>query len=113
MQNLTSAAPIVPGKLDEWRRFNDEMHARWEEPTVSGDEMGLTQEVATLMQTPGGDFVCLCHEAEDLAGAFTVLAISGSPYLVWSRGKLIAFHGLTPEMLEGPLPAEVKVHCAA
>lgn len=109
MQCLTWAAPIVPGKLDDWHRFNDEMHARWDEHAASRQEMGMTREVASLMQTPGGDFVCLYHEADDLGHAFKVLATSESPYLVWFRENLIAIHGLTPEMLEGPPPAEVKL----
>ena len=61
---------------------------------------------ASLMRTPAGEFVCLYHEADDLAKAFHVLATSESPYLRWFRQKALEIHGLTPEMLAGPPPAE-------
>jgi hypothetical protein len=45
--------------------------------------MGVTREVASLMQAPQGDFVCLFHEfhdAEDIAEAVALLATSDDPY---------------------------------
>ena len=109
MQNISWAAPILPGKLDAWRWFTDEIHARIDEHAESRRGMGLHREVASLMSTPAGDFVCLYHEADDLAKAFHVLATSDSPYLQWFRQNLIELHGLTPEMLQGPPPAELKM----
>jgi len=109
MQKLTWAAPILPGKLDAWRRFSDEMQARSDEHGASRREMGIHREVASLMQTPAGDLVCLYHEADDLSKAFHVLATSDSPYLQWFRQQALEIHGLTPEMLDGPPPAELKV----
>ncbi|HXQ74920.1 MAG TPA: DUF6176 family protein [Acidimicrobiales bacterium] len=107
MQNLSWAAPILPGKLDAWHRFNDEMQSRADEHSASRKEMGIHREVVSLMPTPAGDFVCLYHEADDLAQAFHVLATSDSPYLQWFRQKCFEIHGLTPETLAGPPPAEL------
>jgi hypothetical protein len=59
MQNLSWAAPILPGQLDHWRQFMDDVDARWDEHTASRQEMGMQREVASLMQTPMGEFVCL------------------------------------------------------
>ena len=109
MQNLSWAAPILPGKLAAWHRFNHEMHARLDEHAASRREMGMHREVASLMSTPAGDFVCLYQEADDLANAFHILATSDSPYLQWFRQNLVELHGLTPEMMQGPPPAEVKL----
>jgi Family of unknown function (DUF6176) len=109
MQNLSWAAPILPGKLEAWHSFNEEMQGpRRAEHDASRREMGVHREVVSLMQTPMGDFVCLYHEADDLAKAFRVLATSESPYLQWFRQKALEVHGLTPEMLMGPPPAELK-----
>lgn len=71
--------------------------------------MGVTREVASLMQVPQGDFVCLFHEAEDLAKAFGLLATSDGPYDQWFRASLIDLHGLTPKMLQGPPPATLCI----
>jgi len=109
MQNLSWAAPILPGKLDAWEAFNAEMQgARIDAHTASRHEMGIHREVASLMRTPNGDFVCLYHEADDLEKAFRILATSDDPYLVWFRERALEIHGLTAEMLAGPPPAEVK-----
>ncbi|HXQ44798.1 MAG TPA: hypothetical protein VN816_09175 [Acidimicrobiales bacterium] len=107
MQNLCWAAPILPGKLDAWHEFNDQMQGpRRAEHVASRQEMGIHREVVSLMDTPAGAFVCLYHEADDLSKAFRVLATSDSPYLRWFRERAADIHGLTAEMLLGPLPAE-------
>ncbi len=108
MQCITWFAPILPGKLEAWKAFDEEMKGpRLSEHTLSRQRMGVQREVASLMQTPQGDFVCLFHEAEDLANAFNLLANSDDPYDEWFRGNLIDLHGLTPEMLQGSPPATV------
>lgn len=109
MENLSWAAPILPGKLDAWHAFMDETEARVEEHAASRREMGIHREVASLMETPAGAFVCLYHEADDLARAFRVLATSESAYLTWFRERSLEIHGLTPEMLTGPPPAQVRI----
>ncbi|MET4097121.1 hypothetical protein [Arthrobacter sp. UYCu712] len=108
MECITWFAPILPGKLDEWKALDEEMKGpRREEHARSRERMGVTREVASLMQTPGGDFVCLFHEADDLAKAFRTLATSEDPFDVWFRERLVSLHGLTAEMLQGPPPAKV------
>ncbi|WP_427015995.1 hypothetical protein ACQCSX_14540 [Pseudarthrobacter sp. P1] len=106
MASITWFAPILPGKLDTWRAFTEEMYGpRLEEYQRSRARLGFTREVASLTQTSEGDFVCLFHEADDLGAAFTTLAQSDDPFDVWFRENLVDTHGLTPEMLQGPPPA--------
>jgi hypothetical protein len=109
MQNLSWAAPILPGKLQQWQRFMDEMEGRWDEHVAARKEMGVHREVVSLMETPMGEFVCLYHEADDLAEAFRVLATSNTAYLEWFRAQGLEIHGLTPEMLLGPPPAVLRI----
>jgi hypothetical protein len=108
MECITWFAPILPGKLDAWKMINEEIKGpRREEHDRSRKRIGMTREVASLMQTPQGDFVCLFHEAENLAKAFHTLATSDDPYDIWFRNRLMELHGLTPEMMQAPLPAKV------
>jgi hypothetical protein len=69
--------------------------------------MGIHREVVSLMETPDGQFVSLCHEADDLAKAFHVLATSDTPYLRWFREEVAGIHGLSAEMLLGPPPSRL------
>jgi hypothetical protein len=108
MECITWFAPILPGKLEAWKALDAEMSgARAAEHKRSRERMGITREVASHMQTPQGDFVCLFHEAENLAKAFETLATSEDPYDVWFREHLVELHGLTAEMLQGPPPAQL------
>jgi hypothetical protein len=108
MESITWSAPILPGKTEAWQAFAAEMTAsRREEHARSRRRMGLHREVASLMSTPQGDFACLYHEADDIARMFHEIATSQEPYDVWFRDKMIEFHGLTPEMLQGPPPAHL------
>ena len=46
MENLCWGAPILPGKLEQWHRFNDEVQGpRREEHAASRREMGIHREV--------------------------------------------------------------------
>jgi DNA polymerase III epsilon subunit-like protein len=108
MECITWFAPILPGKLDEWKSLIQEMNGpRMEEYRKSRERMGLTREVVSHMETPQGDFVALFQEGEDVSKAFQALAASNEPYDEWFKEKISEIHGITPEMLQAPLPARV------
>ena len=106
MECITWFAPILPGKLEEWKAHVEELKGpRREQHEASRSRMGLVREVASLVQTPQGDFTCIFHEAEDLAKAYQTLAASADPYDVWFREHLANLHGMSVDMLTAPLPA--------
>ena len=77
MECLTWMAQVLPGKLDKWRSFSDQMNGpRRAEHDASRQRMGVTREVASLVQTPHGDFFCLYHEADRLQEALQMLVES-------------------------------------
>jgi hypothetical protein len=109
MECITWFVPILPGKMDEWKAFIDEINGPFkEEYRRSRERMGLTREVVSHMQTPQGDFACLFQEGEDLAKSFQTLAASDNPHDQWLREKLLELHGITAEMLHGPVPASLQ-----
>ena len=58
MAVTTFAAPLLPGKTDAWKSAMAEINgARKEEYLQSRRSLGFTREVASLQQTPHGDFV--------------------------------------------------------
>jgi hypothetical protein len=107
MESIVWSAPILPGKLEAWKAFCED--TKREEYAASRKRMGVVREVVSLMQTPEGDFACIFQEARDLAKAFQEIAESDHPYDVWFRDQIMALHGLTPEMLQGPPPVIVAV----
>ncbi|NKX56356.1 DUF6176 family protein [Arthrobacter mobilis] len=108
MESITWFAPILPGKVEAWKEFVEELKGpRKEEYEASFQRNGMNREVASLMQTPQGDFTCFFQEAESIAKVAENFATSQEPYDVWFREKVNELHGITPEMLQGSLPATV------
>lgn len=108
MESLSWFAPILPGKLDEWKSLIEEIQGpRQEEFRRSRERMGVTREVLSHAQTPQGDFIAVFHEADDLARAFQSVATSDHPFDEWFRAKIMEIHGISAEMLQGPPPATV------
>ena len=107
MESISWFVPILPGKLDAWKRFTEESNARMEEHTQSRRRAGITRELAALVQTPQGDFTSVFLEAEDLRQAFRAMLESEDPYDKWFIAKTEEVHGMTREMYERPLPVTV------
>jgi steroid delta-isomerase-like uncharacterized protein len=99
---VTFAAPILPGKLEAWRRFAQEVEgSRDEEHAESRRRLGMTRERSWLQQTPGGDLALISFDAADPGRAFAGLATSNAPFDRWFREKVLELHGLD---LTAPAP---------
>ncbi|CAM3667958.1 nuclear transport factor 2 family protein [Smaragdicoccus niigatensis] len=106
-QSLTWIAPIVAGQTEAWRQFASELSgARRDEHQEAMRRWGMRHEVASLMNTPMGDVVCLYHESADLAAMFRAMAESNEPHDVWFRERVSEIHGMTTEMLGSVPPAQ-------
>jgi hypothetical protein len=108
MECITWFVPILPGKLEAWKAFVDEIKGpRKDEFAHSRQRLGASREVISLVQTPEGDFASLFHEGESVSGGFSKLAGSEDPFDVWFKDKILELHGVTSEMLSQGPPSEV------
>ena len=108
MECMSWFVPILPGKLEAWKQLTAESNGpRREEHAASRKRVGITREVASLVQTPQGDFTCVFLEAEDIAKAFKMMADSENPYDRWFMERTMDVHGMTRETWSGPLPSQV------
>ena len=107
MESMSWFVPILPGKLEAWKAFTAESKRRSEEHARSRKRAGITREVASLVQTPQGDFTSVFLEGEDIAKSFKTMAASDDPYDVWFVQGTSDIHGMTRETWEGPLPSVV------
>jgi hypothetical protein len=105
MTALAFVAPILPGKLEAWRRFNQETLGRWRsQHDAANSRSGITRELAWLQQTPDGDLAIIYLEVEDPERLFADLAISDDPYTAWFRQQVLDIHGLDlAAPSEGPI----------
>jgi hypothetical protein len=95
MASLASAFPILPGKLEQWTHFCQEMAGpRHGEYEASRKRLGITREVAYLQHTPAGDLAIVYIEAPDIQGVFQRLSTSQEPFDVWFREQVKEIHNV-------------------
>lgn len=98
MEALSWFVPILPGKLEAWKASIAEIYGpRMADFRRSRERLGISRELAALVQTPQGDFASIFLEAEDLAVVFEGLATSNDPFDVWFRQNAAELHGLIIE----------------
>lgn len=106
MATIAFAAPILPGKLEAWRRFNQEtLGSRRSEYEASRRQFGITRESAWLQQTPQGHMAIVYLETTEPEQMFQAMATSADPFDVWFRQQVLDIHGLDlTQPPDGPLP---------
>ena len=93
------AAPILPGKTEDWKAAVAELKG----PRAAGHAEsramhGVTREVVCLQETPMGDFVCVFMEADDPDTVLQREMASEHPFDRWfSKTVLAECHGITPD----------------
>jgi hypothetical protein len=101
-RGLAFAAPLLPGRTDDLRRFFAEaLGPRRGEFERARQAVGLTTERTYLLRSPQGDAVCVYLEGPDPVGANAAFARSTSRYDVWFKQRLA---GLFPIDFGQPLP---------
>ena len=114
MATVTFAAPILPGKLEAWRRFTQELQgSRHAEHALSRKQLGMTREASFLQRTPQGDLAIIAFDADDPRRAFAGLATSEAPFDRWFREKVREFHGLDMTDPSATPPVEQFVNWSA
>jgi hypothetical protein len=95
MPTLRLVLPILPGKVEAWRRFCQELQGvRRADYQASRRRRGVAAEEFALVQTPVGEAVRICIEAGDVGRALAELAASSDLFDGWYKDKLSELHGL-------------------
>ena len=95
MATTAVAFPILPGKVDDVRRFAAEiMGPRREELSKSFRGFGITREAWYLQPMPQGALLVAYIEAEDPLRMFHQWAASQDPFDVWYKQQAGACAGI-------------------
>ena len=105
MALMAMAAPILPGKLDQWQELKAQlMGPRRDAYEASRKRMGV-QEQSFLQRTPNGDLVILVFEGADPAGAMAKMAGSKDPFDEWMAQQAQEIHGIDLQHIDRmPVP---------
>lgn len=96
------AFPVVPGKEDVARKFSQEALGEHRDHYDSlMKASGTTRVTWTLSETPGGTFILVWYEADEVQAIFDILATSTDDDANWMRSRIEETGGIE---LTGPLP---------
>ena len=104
MALLVTAAPILPGKTDQWRQFIAELNGPRRREFEESRQRAGVHERTFLQQTPQGDLVIATFEGEDPAGALGRMATSDDEFTRWFLQQVADIHGVDPEQAMPALP---------
>jgi hypothetical protein len=116
MSGIVLTFPILPGKVEAWRRFCQELcGSRRQSYEASRRHLGITRERLALVETAFGATAVTTLEAPDVAQALGQIIASEIPFDVWYRERLQKLHGINLAGYEQfsqptPLPQNHAVH---
>ncbi|MBW7885699.1 MAG: hypothetical protein H3C34_24330 [Caldilineaceae bacterium] len=100
--------PVLPGRSEAWRRFVQEMlGARRCEYEASCQRLGITRELAWLMQLGQGEVAVLYIEARELDRVMHDLAVSDLPFDRWYTQQVRELLGVDLRELSTRAPGEL------
>lgn len=95
MPGIVLTFPIVPGMVEAWRRFCQELAgSRRAAYEGSRRRLGITRERLALVETAYGAAAVTTLEAPDVAQALGQLISSELPFDCWYRQQVRELHGV-------------------
>lgn len=94
MANYCFFAPILPGGLEQMKKWNKEMIVNSKDHDEVFLAAGILREQVWLQHTPQGDLAVVSFEVRDPMKAFQSLATSQKPWAVKFREFLNKAHGI-------------------
>jgi hypothetical protein len=95
MSGITLTFPIVPDKVEAWRRFCQEMSgSRRQMYEASRQRLGITRERLALVESGFGSAAVTTLEADDVGLALDQIIASDLPFDRWYREQMQELHGI-------------------
>ncbi len=88
------AVPILPDKMEQWKKFADDLKGRWStEFKKSRKDMGI-HERTFLQETPMGNFVIVTLEGDNPEQAFASFGQGNDEFTKWFMSGVSEIHGI-------------------
>jgi len=93
-QQLILVSPILPGRVEAWRRFVQDMaDGQSEAYAASRNRMHIQAERLWINETADGAIAIMVIEADQPDKALQALATSQHPFDLWFRQQVLALLG--------------------
>jgi hypothetical protein len=96
MALMAVAIPLLPGKIDEWRKWVDELNGPRRQEFIDSRRRAGVRERTFLQRTPMGDLVIVTVEGEDPGRAFGQMMSADDAFGTWFGERAREFHGDVP-----------------
>ncbi len=105
MALLAFAAPILPGKLQQWKDFTGELNGSKRREYASSRQRQGVHERAFLQQSPQGDMVIVTLEGNNPGEALRQFGAGTDAFSNWFVEQVKQIHGMDlRDMSKMPLP---------
>ena len=95
MSGIILTFPIIPGQVEAWRRFCQELSgSRRLSYEASRRQLGITLERLSLIETAFGSAAVTTLEADDVSLALSQIIGSILPFDLWYRAQMLEIHGV-------------------
>lgn len=96
MQGLVLTFPIAAGKVEDWRRFCQELSgSRRAVHEASRRRLGIRREQLALVESSLWSYAVTTLEADNIDTALAGIVGSDLPFESWYRQRLQELHGVT------------------
>jgi hypothetical protein len=93
-QLFALAVPILKGKTEQWKKFNDDLNGRYKKE-FNESRTGLRVQERTFFQsTPMGDLALITLEGENPEVAFRQFGQGNDEFTKWFTSQVKEIHGL-------------------
>jgi hypothetical protein len=100
-----AAFPILPGKMEDWKKFIAELNGSRREAYQANRKTLGVHERTFLQPTPMGDLVVITLEGDDPGAAFVKLAAMTDEFSTWFLAQVKDVHGFNlADVASGPMP---------
>jgi hypothetical protein len=94
MSGMVLTFPILPGKVEAWRRFCQELSgSQLQMYIVSRRRLGITSERMVLVETAFGSTSVISLEAPDIDRVLSQMVSSNLPFDRWYREHMQELYG--------------------
>lgn len=96
MNGTAISSPIIPGKLDEWKKFSKDLNdgPKHSEYIAFIKKCGLSRVRCWLQESPAGPSAIILYEGETPGEFFRQVGTSTEPFVLWFRERIKELNGM-------------------
>jgi len=104
MTGITLSAPILPGKIDDWKKFGFELAeggSKHNDYITVMKSSGVKRIRAWLQENPAGAVGIMLYEGDTPSEFIKQISTSQESFAIWFRKRIMDLHGFDLANVKG------------